>query len=271
MTMSIFAAVVAELGILIGLLIGLRLLSHRYAISPETLRKLFHLGGGLTTLAFPWIFPSYVPVLLLALITIPALLALKYVRALRTGLGSVLYGIRRASFGEIYFPISVCLLFILANHQVLLYSIPVLTLTFADTAAAMVGKRFGRRRYPAPGGYKSLEGSSAFFVVACVCSLVPLAVGIPSASLEALFIALTLAFLMTLVEAVSFGGLDNLLIPLLGYLFLRSLLVSDFWTLWLEVELAGGLLVMAMVIAMVMSEPRRSRPHSSGEERSHVF
>jgi phytol kinase len=259
-------AIFTELALLISLLLGLRLLSRRYPLSPEVLRKLFHVGGGLTTLAFPWIFPSYIPVVVLALVTIPALLALKYVRALRASFGTVLYDIRRVSFGEVYFPLSICLLFMLSSHNVLLYSIPVLTLTFADTAAAAVGKRYGRLRYPTPGGYKSLEGSTAFFTATCLCSLVPLTLALGGAPLTALFIALTLSLLMTVVEAVSFAGLDNLLIPLLGYLFLRSLLVLDLGTLWLVVEIACG----AVVVAMMISDARRHVRRSSGKEQLHV-
>jgi phytol kinase len=262
---SIFG-IFTELALLISLLAGLRLLSHRFPLAPEVLRKLFHVGGGLTTLAFPWIFPSYVPVVVLALVTIPALLALKYVRALRASFGSVLYDIRRASFGEVYFPLSICLLFMLSGHNVLLYSIPVLILTFADTAAAAVGRRYGRLRYPTPGGYKSLEGSTAFFTAACLCTLVPLTLALGGTPLTALFVALTLSLLMTLVEAVSFGGLDNLLIPLLGYLFLRSLLVFDLGTLWLAVEISCG----AVVVAMMISDARRQERRSSGKEQLHV-
>jgi phytol kinase len=262
---SIFG-IFAELALLISLLACLRLLSRRYSLSPETLRKLFHVGGGITTLAFPWIFPSYEPVVALALVTIPSLLALKYVRVLRTSLGSVLYGIRRVSFGEVYFPLSICLLFILAGHNVLLYSIPVLILTFADTVAAVAGKRYGRFRFPTLGGYKSLEGSTAFFMVACLCSLVPLSLAQRGDPASALFIALTLSLLMTLVEAVSFGGLDNLLIPLLGYVLLRLLLMSDLWTLWLAVVIACGLLVVAMMISDAYRHVRRS----PGKEQFHV-
>jgi phytol kinase len=148
----------------------------------------------------------------------------------------------------------------------LLYSIPVLTLTFADTAAAVAGKRYGRLRYPTPGGYKSLEGSTAFFVAACICSLVPLTVASSGAPVTALFIAISLSVMMTLVEAVSFGGLDNLLIPLLGYLILRWLLVSDLWILWLAVESACGLVVVAMMISDAHKYARRP----SGQEQFHV-
>jgi phytol kinase len=265
MIFSIFA-ILAELAFLTCLMAGLQLLSRRYPLSPESLRKLFHVGGGLTTLAFPWIFPSYEPVVVLALVTIPALLTLKYVRGLRVSFGSVLYGIQRVSFGEVFFPLSICLLFVLAGHNALLYSIPVLTLTFADTAAAVAGKHFGRLRYPAPGGHKSLEGSAAFFVTACICALAPLTLADRGAPLSALFIAITLSLLLTVVEAISFGGLDNLLIPLLGYLFLRTLLVSDLSALWLDVEIACG----AMVVATMIFDARRSPGRSSAKEQFHV-
>jgi phytol kinase len=264
--MIIVFGIIAELALLTGLLVGLQLLSRRYPLSPESLRKLFHMGGGLTTLAFPWIFPSYQPVVVLALITIPALLTLRYVRGLRASLGSVLYGIQRVSFGEVYFPLSICLLFVLAGHNALLYSIPVLTLTFADTAAAAAGKRFGRLRYPAPGGYKSLEGSAAFFVTACICALGPLALALRGASLSAVFVAIALSLLLTAVEAMSFGGLDNLLIPILGYLFLQPLLLSDLSTLWLDIEIAFG----ALLVAMMLFDARRSAGRLSAKEQFHA-
>lgn len=77
----------------------------------------------------------------------------------------------------------------------------------ADAAAAVVGKRFGRRRYP---GGKSLEGSLVFLAV--VVPILLLATGLPLPAVVAV------AFLLTAVEALSLPVDDNLYLPILAAL-----------------------------------------------------
>ncbi len=174
LNINMWLGIAVELTVLTILMAGLALYQKWQPLSPEASRKLFHIGGGLTTLTFPLVFASPWPVVLLALITIPSLLAVKYIRALKGNLGSVLYRVDRASFGEIYFPLSVCLLFVFARGNAILFLIPVLILTLADPAAAVIGCRYGRLRYTLIKGHKSVEGSAAFFLVAFPCVLFPL-------------------------------------------------------------------------------------------------
>ncbi len=61
-------------------------------------------------------------------------------------------------------------MFVLSDGRTLLYVVPILVLTFADAAAALVGVAFGRLRYSTVGGSKSLEGSAAFLGVAFLCA-----------------------------------------------------------------------------------------------------
>jgi phytol kinase len=88
------------------------------------------------------------------------------------------------------------------------------TLAFADAAAALVGRRFGRHGYAVGHARKSLEGSCAFFAVAALlCALLPgggnvFAVGV-------------FALATTLAEALAGDGLDNAAIPLAGITALR--------------------------------------------------
>src|SRR5258708_2547520 len=103
LTINMWLGIAVELAMLTALMGGLTLYQRWQPLSPETSRKLFHIGGGLTTLTFPWVFASSWSVVLLALITIPSLLALKYIRAFKGNLGSVLYRVDRSSFGELYF------------------------------------------------------------------------------------------------------------------------------------------------------------------------
>src|SRR5690348_1129414 len=86
-----WVGIALELVVLVLLMGALRLYQRFGSLAPETARKLFHIGGGLTTLTFPWIFAQPWPVIVLTAVTIPTLLALKYVSVLKAGLGAVLY------------------------------------------------------------------------------------------------------------------------------------------------------------------------------------
>jgi phytol kinase len=234
-----------ELAVLVGLMIGLRVYQRRSSLSAESSRKLYHISGGLTTLSFPWMFASPWPVILLTCITIPTLLALKYVRSLKSNLGTVLYGVERRSFGEVYFPLSVCLLFILARGNALLFSIPILILALADTVAAVIGVRYGHLRYETADGHKSTEGSAAFFVVAFLSVLVPLLLFTNTGRAEVLGISVILGLLVMMAEAIAWRGLDNLFIPLSSFFLLKTLLALDTRGLLVQLLVTGVLSAIA--------------------------
>jgi phytol kinase len=228
-------------------LIGLiRLAQRHYALAPETSRKLFHVSGGLSTLTFPWLFHALWPVLVLTPLTIGALLALKYVRRLRGELGTVLYGIERRSWGEVWMPLSIMLVWLLSGGQALLYCVPVLMLTLADPAAALVGARFGRLRYGTAEGEKSVEGSLAFCAVAVGAIVVPLLLVGHITRTEAWLVALNVALLAMLAESVAWGGLDNLFIPLVGFALLRVFLPMHVAGLLLQLITTAVVAVFAL-------------------------
>lgn len=198
---------------------------------PEISRKVVHVGMGLVTLCFPWLFESAWPVVLLAGLAIAALFAIKYSKLLRRDLSRVLHGVERSSLGEIYFPIAVAAVFVLARGDTMLFCIPILILTLADAVAALIGMRYGRMHYEAgEGERKSAEGSIAFFTVAFLSAHVPLLLFTDLGRSETLLIALTLGVLVALFEAIAWRGLDNLFIPLGAFVLLkvyRQLEVAD--------------------------------------------
>jgi phytol kinase len=213
-----------EAALLVALIVAIRVAQRRYTLSAETSRKLFHVSGGLSTLAFPWLFHTAWPVLALAPVTVGALLALKYVRRLRGELGSVLYGIERRSLGEVYMPLGITLVWVLSGGDPLLFCPPVLMLALADPVAALVGVRLGRHRYATVDGEKSVEGSLAFCLVAVAAVLLPLLLAGRVTHAEGVLIALDVALLAMIAESVAWRGLDNLFIPLVGYALLRIFL-----------------------------------------------
>ena len=105
-------------------------------------------------------------------------------------------------------------LFLLAlTGRPLLGAIGVAVLGFADPAAALVGRRFGR--HPLVNG-RTLEGSAAFFLVGTLAVLATLLVLHPGAAIgwRLALVACGSAFTGTLVELFSFRVDDNLSIPL---------------------------------------------------------
>jgi phytol kinase len=136
------------------------------------------------------------------------------------------------------------------HHTPLLYVIPILVLTLADATGAIVGKRFGRHKFT--GASKSLEGSIAFVVVAFFCVFAPLEVWGGIDHVRTLLIAITLAFLVMLLEGSAWQGLDNLFIPIGGCLLLRV------W-LGLGVEaLVARFVVTLALVAVVLVFRRRT-------------
>lgn len=235
------------LGAVAGLMAGLALYQRRYAPHPEWVRKLMHIGSGLVALSLPWLFDDPGPVILLAVIAAVAMAALKWLAALRDTLGRVTGSVLRSTLGEICFPVAAGILFVLARGDRLLYSIPLLILTFADASAALIGVFYGVRRYTTSDGTKTLEGSLAFFQAAFLSTLVPILLFTTLGRVETLLIALLMALLSMLLDAIAWWGLDNLLIPLLSFLMLRVFMGLDAAALSLHLSVTAIMMVFAVV------------------------
>ena len=206
-----------------GLLWGVRAAQRRCALNPELCRKTVHMGMGLVCVTFPWLFQTAWPVAVLAGCAAAALGAVRLAPKLRKQLGGVLGGVERESWGELLFPLSVAFVFWLAHGQALLFCIPVLTLTLADAMAALIGQRYGLVRYETDSGWKSVEGSTAFFFVAFLSTHVPLLLCSDLGRLDCLLIAVVMGLILGLMEAIAWRGLDNLFIPLVSYVCLTHL------------------------------------------------
>jgi phytol kinase len=229
-------------------MLGLAGLQKRLALHPEWCRKLLHMGSGLLALGLPRWFQSAVPVMALSAASLLGLLALKRIPALHRGPGRIVDGVNRDSHGDLYFVAATGLLFLFSGGDPLFFSVPMVILTFADSAAALVGQRYGRHRFQSAGGTKSLEGSAAFFLTAVAGAYVGLHVLADTGPAEALLLGLLLALHLTLVEASASRGFDNLLIPLIGCLLLRVFLGSPAALLMLHLLAA----ISAGVLAMLM-------------------
>lgn len=235
------ALVLAALALIFG---GLRLVQARYDVDSEATRKGVHVLMGGVTLTFPWLFDAAWPVILLGGVAGVAFVAVRTVPILLENVGTVLHGVDRPSYGELYYAAAVVLLFVLSGGDPILYGVPILLLGLADPVAALVGLHYGKSFYRTSEGFKTGEGSAGFFLVAFFCVHVPLLLATDTGRLESLLIAIIAGILLMLLEAIAWRGLDNLFIPIGGYALLDTHLAMD------ADALAARLLVIAMLFAL---------------------
>lgn len=214
--------------IVLGILCGILALSATEMVSAfkllpnENSRKLLHILACFSLIAVYLTGLGFGSSILLAGLWLLLLLALRF-----TPTGSFFYisslrKVKRVTFGEVYLIASLPIMIGL-DLSVFAFIGSYLVLAFADTAAALFGKRYGGS-LQLPGLYaKTIEGSSAFFVVA-VITLASTCVwqGYPF-TFRLLVSFAFLALFLTVVELFSFRGLDNITVPLLCALYLKFL------------------------------------------------
>jgi phytol kinase len=242
----IIANMAAVMVAMLTLLTALGLLQRRWLVHPEVPRKLMHVGMGLIVLSLPWLFPTPWPVVALSAAAVVLLLLIRLTR-LRKTLGGVMGSVDRFSLGDIYFPISVAVLAWLSWDRPALFCIPVLVLTLGDSIAAVLGLSYGRMRYTAGDGFKSIEGSMAFFIITLMSVHVPLLLATSIGRVESLLVATIVALLVTLLEAMAWRGVDNLFVPLGTFVLL------DLYQAMPAAQLTLRLSIMLAIAAFVLA------------------
>lgn len=245
--MNAWIAIASVLAVLLASISLLRWYQISHKPHPEIVRKLLHVIMGSVTIAFPWVFHETWPVWLLAGLCAATLGAIKYQPNLKKSVGGVVCAVERKTYGEICFPLSVAILFTAAHTEPLLYCVPMAILSIADASSALVGMFYGKHKYSTSEGNKTAEGSLTFFALASLSTVVPLLV-MGVAAERALLIALLLACLVTLFEAIAWQGLDNLFIPLSAYALLLTGLTTAISDLAQQLAVACVLLVVAILI-----------------------
>jgi len=260
LTGGTWPSIALVLAILIALFMTVSQFRKRLNLQPEISRKLLHIGMGPIILAFPWLFASAWPVLALCacvLVTM-AIMRSRPAKGVFADWGHSLHDIQRSSWGDFCYPLATAILFVAADQEPLLFVIPMLLLIIADAAAALIGQSYGTHVYQTLDGTKTVEGSFAFFQFAFLSVLLPLILFTEVGRRETVLIALMLGLLVTLFEAVAWRGLDNLFVPLGGYLLLKIYLALDMS------QLLARALVLCSLLAVIFFLRRRTTLNDSG-------
>jgi len=216
---------------------------HRASPPAEWTRKLIHSGTGLIAMTFPWVFARLETLLVLGAVTGAVLLA-----ARRTGRLRSLFGIERGSWGELYFPLAVLLLFALGRERPLFYAISLAALVVCDALAAVLGRSYGRHAYRVTTDRKSLEGSAVFLLSAFLVFHLPLLLAGGADPLGSVLIGAQLALLVASFEAISGRGTDNLVVPLATYYLLVKLTANT--TEGIALQLVAQLAILALALGV---------------------
>ena len=185
-------------------------------LSSEACRAIAHVVMGLVCLTFPAFISATWQIFSLALMFTGILVLFRLKPGLLGGGAGLLHLSRRDSEGDVYFVGGITCALLLSRENLFVYYTSVLLLTFADAAAAVVGKWIGKKH--CWGNAKTLEGSLAFCAVSILCILGSSAV--MGCTIHVLLFG-AICIIATVSEGLAARGSDNLWIPLACVVSLR--------------------------------------------------
>jgi phytol kinase len=179
--------------------------------STEFTRKLIHISVGMwafgTVLLFQhWHFAIIPPL---------SFVVLNYLSHRYEIFKSVETG-EKGNLGTVYFPISFAIIVRLFWTKPNLLVASLMPMTWGDALAAILGRRYGQRKYSVLGTTRSVEGSLAMFLFSWLSTFLALLLLPPLDWQASLLHSLALAVFATLVEALSPWHIDNLTVSLLS-------------------------------------------------------
>ncbi len=176
----------------------------------EIVRKVMHIGTG-NILLLAWLLKVPLVICLGFGIAFTAIALISYFLPILP----MLHNVGRKTLGIFYYALSITILvaWFWSMGQPQYAVIGVLVMAWGDGLAALVGKRWGKKSYEFMGSKKTLEGSMAMVIASYIVILVVGAIA-SGISYTTLFLAMPVAIVAAILEAVSPGGTDNLTVPL---------------------------------------------------------
>ncbi len=194
----------------LGFVGGLSEVARRQGYGPEITRKIVHIGAGQVILLAWWLaVPAWLGVV--ASVAFSGVALLSYRLPILPGIN----GIGRKSLGTFFYALSMgfSMVWFWPLHQPQYAAIGILTMTWGDGLAALVGQRFGAHPYQIWGEKKSWEGSTAMLLVSYAVG-VSVLWAVQGPILATWLGAAIAAIVATILESISKYGIDNLSVPL---------------------------------------------------------
>lgn len=187
--------------------------------SQKTSRKVLHILIGNFPFILPFFTESIFPVMVAAPFVLLTFLVSPY-SPIKSSKG-ILSGLQDTtekghSLGLVFYAISYTVLAAFFFYTPYVIAAGILPMAYGDGAAALIGERYGRRKYKIL-GQKSVEGSLAVFAgsfLSLLCGLVFYSLFYQFSAVEMIGLSLGTAVIATVVEAISPLGFDNITVPI---------------------------------------------------------
>jgi phytol kinase len=225
MNESDFIGLAASYTFAASLLVVGEALLRLFGLHPDLTRKVIHIGAGMWVFGVLVLFDRWE----IGILPFATFILLNYVfyryRLLKSMDAS------SSSPGTVYFAISVTLLFGLLWRpdgpvdRAPIAVAGVMAMTWGDSLAALIGKRYGQHQYQVGKSCRTWEGSAAMFLGSTIAMFLVLLLlpgsalsptSVPIGTGAAFGTALIGAACATVAEAVSPHGTDNLSVPLVA-------------------------------------------------------
>ena len=178
---------------------------------PEVSRKVLHIMVG--NVAF--ILPIFVTREIMAFIAAGPFIFFTFLMSPYTPIKSIRGKTSTAGHGMglVYYSITWTILAYLFFDNMVVIAIGIFAMSYGDGFASVIGQRFGKKKFNVFGDKKSYAGSAAMFIFTFIMMNVALLYYNISITFYILLVLAFIALLVTIVEALTPRGLDNLTVP----------------------------------------------------------
>ena len=211
--LSTYSLPILIVTIYISLLLVIAEFSRRYTkVDSEFTRKIVHIGTG-NVILLAWWFHIPTFMIIFASIIASFVAIVSYFLPILPSVN----GVGRKSLGTLFYAMSIGILTGLfwENGQQQYTVMGILIMSYGDGMAALIGKKWGKNSYQVWGNKKSWEGSLTMTFVSILITLIVLTFT-DNWQLENMIIALVVGIFATILETISYIGIDNLTVPVFG-------------------------------------------------------
>jgi dolichol kinase len=115
--------------------------------------------------------------------------------------------------GLVYYSITWTILAYLFFDNMVVIAIGILSMSYGDGLASVIGIKFGKKKYKVLGDEKSYVGSFSMFIFTFITMIIALFYYNINVTFYVILVLLLIAFIASIVEGLTPKGLDNLTVP----------------------------------------------------------
>jgi phytol kinase len=115
--------------------------------------------------------------------------------------------------GLVYYSITWTILAYLFFDNMVVIAIGILSMSYGDGLASVIGIKFGKKKYKVLGDEKSYVGSFSMFIFTFITMVIALFYYNINVTFYVILVLLLIAFIASIVEGLTPKGLDNLTVP----------------------------------------------------------